>query len=231
MKIVILHGQKHKGSTWNIVNMLLYQLQDEANEIEEFYVTDFPSCIGCFRCFYEGEQCCPHYESVNAIAVSLEQADMIFLESPCYCMGMSGQLKSFLDHMGYRWMPHRPDGKMFQKIGVTLSTAAGMGSAKTAKEMKRHLFYWGVGKQFSYGANVNASSWSEVSQKKKTGIKRDIAKLAYRIKKAARRGNPSFFTKLLFYMMRLSQKDNSWNPADRTHWEENGWLGSVRPWK
>ncbi len=182
MKIVILHGQKHKGSTWNIANMLLYQLQDEANEIEEFYVTDFPSCIGCFRCFYEGEQCCPHYESVNAIAVSLEQADMIFLESPVIAWDVRS-IEIVSGHMGYRGCRTDLKEKCFKKSGL-LIYCCGNGQCKDRKRNEATFVLLGVGKQFSYGANVNASSWSEVSQKKKTGIKRDIDKLAYRIKKS-----------------------------------------------
>ena len=43
---------------------------------------------------------------------------------------MTGQLKTFLDHMGYRWLPHRPHPQMFRKIGLAVSTAAGAGAKK-----------------------------------------------------------------------------------------------------
>ncbi|HEY8391580.1 MAG TPA: NAD(P)H-dependent oxidoreductase, partial [Capillibacterium sp.] len=45
-------------------------------------------------------------------------------------LGMTGQLKTFLDHMGYRWLPHRPHPQMFRKIGLAVSTAAGAGAKK-----------------------------------------------------------------------------------------------------
>ena len=35
MKIVVIHGQNHKGSTWNVANILLQDITCE-KEIKEF---------------------------------------------------------------------------------------------------------------------------------------------------------------------------------------------------
>ncbi|MDO5520930.1 MAG: NAD(P)H-dependent oxidoreductase [bacterium] len=52
------------------------------------------------------------------------------IDSPCYCMGMTGALKSFLDHLAYLWLSHRPHPQMFHKVGVVISCAGGAGAKK-----------------------------------------------------------------------------------------------------
>ncbi len=61
-------------------------------------------------------------------------------------------------------MPHRPHPKMFSKVGLVISTAAGAG------------------------------------------------------------------TKVMFQIMRMSQKANNWNPTDKKYWLENGWIDTIKPW-
>lgn len=62
MKIVIIHGQSHKGSTYHIAHMLAEKLD---GEIKEFFLPrDFGEfCVGCTRCILESEKKCPHYEN------------------------------------------------------------------------------------------------------------------------------------------------------------------------
>ncbi len=82
---------------------------------------------GCYACFERGEQFCPHADTIQPIVRALLEADLLVFESPCYVLGMSGQLKALLDHMAYLWMANRPDERMFSKIGLAVSTAAGNG--------------------------------------------------------------------------------------------------------
>ena len=58
---------------------------------------------------------CPHYEKLRPITKSMEEADLIILASPVYVFHATGQMMSFLDHYGTRWMVHRPNEKMFYK--------------------------------------------------------------------------------------------------------------------
>ena len=37
MKIVVIHGQNHKGSTWNVANILLQDITCE-KEVKEFFL-------------------------------------------------------------------------------------------------------------------------------------------------------------------------------------------------
>ena len=149
---------------------------------------------------------------------------MIILESPCYVYGMTGQLKTFLDHLGYRWMPHRPHPKMFSKVGLVISTAAGAGTKKVTKALRDNLFYWGVPKIYSYGKNVAASSWETVKVEKKLKIEKEVIQVATKISKRIGKTKPGIKTKVMFQIMQMSQKANNWNPTDKEYWLKNGWL-------
>lgn len=234
MKIAIVHGQMHKGSTYHIARMAADLLAGGEGQVTEFFLPkDGPTfCAGCYSCFNRGEEFCGHHEPVQRIVEAMRQADVIILDSPCYVFGASAQMKAFLDHMGYAWMSHRPDPLMFRKAALVVSTAAGAGARHVTKELKRNLFYWGVPRVYQYAAIVGAASWADVKDEKKAAIRKDAAKLAAKLARAAA-GNlrPGWKTKAMFAIMRLNQKRNAWNPLDREHWERQGWLDRKRPWK
>lgn len=233
MKITVLHGQMHQGSTYHITHMVLDRLTGPDTELLEFFMPkDAPApCVGCNRCFMEGEEHCPHVDAVRPIMEALEQADVVVLESPCYVFGMTGQLKTTLDHFGYRWMPHRPHPSMFRKVGLVVSTAAGGGANNVTKELARHLSFWGVSRIFRFSANVYAAKWDEVKAEKRDQLQKQAARLANRIRKSVGKKHHDVKTCFLFYMIRSMQKKGIFSPIDHAYWERNGWLGGKRPWK
>lgn len=147
MNVVVVHGQRHKGNTYKVTKMLLEKLNCEESDIKEFHVTNISQCIGCVKCIMEDEKLCPHYNEVKDIISAIDESDIIILESPNYCMNMTGQLKTFCDHMAYRWMVHRPVD-MRKKIGVAISTTSGVGAGKTTKQIKEQLMWWSVGRVY-----------------------------------------------------------------------------------
>lgn len=229
MKIAVIHGQSHKGSTYHIAHMLSEKL---GGEVKEFFLPrDFGSfCVGCANCFSKSETLCPHYESLKPLTKALDEADVIILASPVYVYHATGSMKAFLDHYGYRWMVHRPEGKMFKKQGVCISTAAGAGMKSTNKDMADSLFFWGVAKTYKFGIPVMAISWNGVKDKTKNSIDKKTTKLADRIKRNQGRVKPSLKTRVFFSVMRLAQK-SGWNEVDSLYWKEKGWTGKLRPWK
>lgn len=65
MKVVVIHGQSYKGSTYHIARSLAEKLDSEA--VEFFLPRDFNEfCTGCTICFCfrESETRCPHYEKL-----------------------------------------------------------------------------------------------------------------------------------------------------------------------
>ena len=232
-KITVIHGQLHKASTYNITKQLINKISDHNKEIYEYFMPiDGPDyCVGCYRCFDEGEDMCPHAEKVQNIVKSIEASDIIIIDSPTYCFGMTGQLKTLLDHFGYMWLSHRPNDAMFNKIGIVISTAAGAGAKKVTKSLAQQMFWLGIPKVYQYSKNVNASSWETVPSNIKESIKRDISKLVMKVESKVGKTGVDFKLKFIFNIMGMMQKSNDWNMVDHNYWKENGWLDKERPWK
>lgn len=229
MKIVLIHGQNHKGSTYNIGRMLAEKLAGEIVEI--FLPRDFGQyCIGCTNCFIKRESLCPHYEKLVPITKAMDEADVLIFASPVYVYHLTGPMKTLLDHYGYRWMVHRPEEKMFSKQAVCISTAAGAGMKSTNKDMADSLFFWGIPKIYKYGVAVRATSYEKIDDKTKKKIDQRTTILANKIKERNGKVKPGIKTIGFFSMMRMLQK-NGWNESDNVYWKEKGWMGKQRPWK
>ena len=229
MKITIIHGQNHKGSTYHIAKMLADKLDGEVTEF--FLPRDFGEfCIGCTNCFAKAEELCPHYQKLKPITEAIDEADVLIMESPVYVYHATGSMKAFLDHYGYRWMIHRPSETMFRKQAVCISTAAGAGMKSTNKDMADSMFFWGVAKTYKYGVAVRAVSFDKVTPKIKAQIERKTDALAKRIKGNLGKVKPSIKTRLWFNIMSMVQK-NGWCEADKKYWNDKGWTGKKRPWQ
>ncbi len=229
MKTVIIHGQNHKGSTYNIARILAEKIGGETTEF--FLPKDFGEfCVGCTTCFMKDEKKCPHYEKLKPITAAMDSADVIILASPVYVYHATGAMKAFLDHYGYRWLVHSPEESMFKKQGVCISTAAGAGIKPTNKDMADSLFFWGVAKIYKFGIAVAATDWKKVNDKKKKKIEKATSSIAKKIIKNNGKVKPSLKTKGYFYLMRMLQK-KGWNEKDVNYWKEKGWLKKARPWK
>ena len=229
MKVCVVYGQSHKGSTYHIARSLAERLTQEIHEV--FLPRDFNDfCLGCTTCFIKGEEHCPHAAKLAPITQALDEADVIILASPVYVFHATGGMKNLLDHYGYRWMAHRPEEKMFHKQAVTISTAAGMGVKSTNKDMADSLFYWGISRIYSCGVPVAATSWEGVSEKKKRKVDKRLDKIAKAIKRREGRVKLTLKGRFLFSVMRMFHK-NGWNPKDKEYWSAKGWLGKARPWK
>lgn len=229
MKITIIHGQSHKGSTYHIAHLLAQKLQGDINEV--FLPRDFDKfCVGCGRCFMEGEEKCPHYEKLHGITQLMDASDVLIFESPVYVYHVTGSMKAFLDHYGWRWMIHRPEEKMFKKQAVCISTAAGAGMKSTNKDMADSASWWGVAKIYQYGMAVNAIHWKDVPDKKKEKIEKDMTSLAKTIRANEGKVKPSLKTRVIFRVLSILQRKGL-NETDAKYWKSKGWTKGKTPWK
>lgn len=228
MKITVIHGQSHKGSTYHIAKELCDKLGGDV--IEFFLPTDFDRfCKGCTACFTD-ETKCPDYEKLRPITDAMDNADVIILTSPVYVMHSTGTMKVFLDHYGYRFLVHRPEERMFNKQAVCISTAAGAGMGSAIKDMADSTFFWGIAKTYKLGVAVMETRWEMVKAKIKSRIDKKTTSLAKKIAKRVGKITPDIKTKAFFEIMSIMQK-NGFNPADVNYWKEKGWLSKTRPWK
>lgn len=230
MKIVLVHGQNHKGSTYHIGKMIAEKIELE-KEITEFFLPKDLNhfCLGCYKCI-EGDENCPFYEEKNQIMGVVEAADLLIFTTPTYCMHVSAPMKAFLDLTFTYWISHRPRKSMFSKKAVVVSTAAGMGTKSAIKDITTALFYWGIPFVKSYGIAVQAMNWDMVNAKKKEKIERDTTRLAKKLS-STKRPSVGIKTRFMFKMMAGMQSAGMGSsPIEKEYWEENGWLGKKRPW-
>lgn len=229
MRITLIHGQNHKGSSYHIGRLLAEQFA--GSDVEEFFLPkDLQQfCLGCYSCI-ENEERCPFYAEKKRIMDEVERADLLIFTTPTYCMRASAPMKAFMDLTFTYWMSHKPRACMFSKKAVVISTAAGTGTKSAIKDVTNTLFYWGVPYVREYGIAVQAMNWEQVSDKKKAKINTDIAKLAKTIQNKKVRVGVK--TRFMFGMMRMMQL-NDWGAgkAEKEYWKERGWLDQKRPWK
>lgn len=230
MKIVMLNGQNHRGSSYHIGRAVIDRIEGNKEVTEFFFPKDLDHfCLGCYRCI-EDAAACPYYEEKKVILDAMDGADLLVVTTPTYCMHVSAPLKAFIDLTFDLWMSHRPMASMFTKRALIVSTAAGTGTGSAMKDVQDALVYMGVPKIVKYGLSVQAMNWEGVDHKKKAKIERDAARIAKQLStdKAPAVG---IRTRFLFRMMGMLQK-KGWNssPVETAYWKEKGWLDGKKPW-
>ena len=231
MKIVVINGQNHKGSTYHIGKILADAITSD-KQIKEFFLPRDLNhfCAGCYTCI-EDEKKCPYYSEKNIIMQEVERADVLIFTTPNYCMAPSAPMKSFMDLTFTYWLSHKPRECMFRKKAVVISTTAGMGAKTAIKPITKMLSYWGLSDIGKYGIAVQAKSWDEVSREKKEKISKEINKIAKEISNN-KKPKSKIKTKIMFYLFRSLQKaDFGSSPIEKQYWEDKGWLRKERPWK
>ena len=230
MKIVIIHGQSHEGSTCMAARALARQV---GGEIQEFFLPrDFDKpCRGCYTCFKTELSRCPHYDALAPLATAMLEADLLILSSPVYVYHATGAMMSFLDHFGTWWMIHRPRPEMSRKQAVVVATAAGGGMRSAMKDMADSLEMWGVRKVYRLGFGVQAMKPDEIPERIRRTIQRRTQKLACRIQKHAGKRGCNARAKGWFTLMRFAHKHAAPMEPDYGYWERQGWHGKNRPWR
>lgn len=230
MKIVMLNGQTHKGSTYHIGHQIIEKISGNKEIVEFFFPKDFPHfCLGCYQCI-EDQTACPYYTEKKEILKAIKDADLLVITTPTYCMHVSAPLKSFIDITFDYWMVHRPHKSMFRKKAVIVSTAAGSGTRTAIKDVNDALLYLGVPSVIKYGIAVQARKWENIADKKKEKIERDTARIAKKLS-SAKPPKVGFKTRFLFYIMGMMQKkDWGSSPVEKAYWKKEGWLDGQKPW-
>ena len=231
MKITAIYGTNHVGSTVELARALISRLPHTQDELSEFFLPrDFGHvCNGCCACFEAAAPLCVQAgDQLQPILQAIDAADVIILASPVYVYHVTGAMKSFLDHLGCRWLIHRPNGSMTGKTAVLLTTAAGSGTKQTLGDLKDSMNWWGVGHVYAYGRRVQALHPQQVKPKIKSAIEQDMGKLARRIL-SARRSKPRIGVRARYWLSK--RMGGGLTPQDHAYWQEQGWLKGKLPWK
>ncbi|MGD0753839.1 MAG: flavodoxin family protein [Bacteroidales bacterium] len=121
MKVTAFIGSARKKGTYKAAEKLMHNLQLFGNiEYEIISLSDcrLEVCKGCKLCFEKGEEYCPLKDDRDKLIEKMKNSDGVVFASPNYSFNVSGQMKIFLDRLGYVF--HRPwfFGKVFSSIVV-----------------------------------------------------------------------------------------------------------------
>lgn len=237
MKIVLIHGQSHEGSTCMTARKLTEKIitrqeKREEGKLQEFFLPkDFDEpCLGCFTCFQKELSDCPHYSKLKPLADAVLEADVLILESPVYVYHATGQMMSFLDHFGTWWVVHRPRPEMAVKQAVVISTAAGGGMKSTCRDMADSLEMWGIRKTYRLGLGVQATKPTEIPSGIMNKIEKKTDRIAEKIISGYGKKGINHRAKRWFYAMRFAHKHFPQMEPDYGYWDRQGWHGKSRPW-
>ncbi|MGL4738700.1 MAG: flavodoxin family protein [Cellulosilyticaceae bacterium] len=232
MKVVVIHSNKRKGNTYELTRRVLQNLEGFTDlETRIFYLsTDFPYfCTGCHSCFMNGEHTCGHFEALKPLIEAIEWADGVILTSPVYVMGPSGNMKAFMDHLGYMWIVHRPKPIHFKKVGLAISTAGGAGMGPTNKLMCKFFQFMGFKRVYRLGVRGEAVTQGIADRK----IARVSRKFYKTFQKREQLGQ-TLFQRLFGWAMKSSIRrydEASLLKRDKAYWKEQGWLDGKAMWK
>lgn len=92
-----------RSSTYQIAQMLIKELLEGGTCFEFQLPKDMPHiCIGCYACIHGQEQNCGGASFMAPILTAMEQSQLILFCAPTYVYHVPGQMKTLLNHFGYR---------------------------------------------------------------------------------------------------------------------------------
>lgn len=222
MNITILRATGRKNSsTYNAAKYFISKLGN-AEEVFEFTLPDdMPHiCRGCYACLHGKEDKCGGFEYLKPINEALSKSQLIIFCCPVWCFHAPGQIKSFLDHYGFRWLVHRPDFDMVNKQALIITTAGGGGLKSAAKDIKDSMDYWGVARTHIVTQSVWQYFWNDMPDKFKKSFINKLDKTAIKVSRYSENLKPSLKVKFLYNMFkRLHLKDKMWG-IDNEYWKE-----------
>lgn len=222
MNVTIIKPNKRKNSsTYNAAKYFVAKLTDVGEVFEFTLPDDMPHvCRGCYACLHGGEEKCGGYEYLNPINGAIAQSQLIVFCCPVWCFHAPGQIKSFLDHYGWRWMVHRPNFDMMNKQAVIITTAGGGGMKSAARDIKDSMDYWGVARTHIVTQSVWQYFWNDMPEEFKKSFVKKLDKTAAAVERRAGHLTPSLKVRWMYLLFkRLHLKGKMWE-IDNEYWRE-----------
>ncbi|KAJ3448069.1 nad(p)h-dependent fmn-containing oxidoreductase ywqn-related [Anaeramoeba flamelloides] len=146
LKVIAFNGSpRRKGNTFQLIQQMfkVFQNHNVETEIVQIGSKDIDGCIGCGVCKTRRDyKCAIESDCVNECIDKIRKADGIILGSPVYFAGPSGQMKCFLDRIGYVGIHNKEKhGKsiFWHKVGAGISAHASAGGSNTLSQLN-YLF-------------------------------------------------------------------------------------------
>ncbi len=219
MNILIINGSPRRQNTWKIVERAkdtLTSLDDNVTFTEiDLIKEDIPCCIGCYSCFTNGEDTCPHSNVIEPIVEHMKNCDGLIITSPVYALSVTGVMKNFIDHIAYFY--HRPF--FFTKKAMVVVTTAGSGHKKVGKYLDETLENIGYNQRFDLFLIHAHDAHGYLPLKTKEKIDKESVKFYSSIKEDKLK-SPSFKALIMYNVWRAMAKNNTIE-YDNRYWVEN----------
>lgn len=229
--ITVIMGTEIKGCTYHLKEAFIEDLGE--HQIKEFVLPkDQPHfCIGCKRCFLEGEEYCPHYEWVSPIFQSILESDLILFAYPVYALRAPGQVKALLDHFCYNWVIHRPKKEFFTKKIAILTQSIGGPNGPAQKDVSTSMNWMGNSniRKLGFGL-MEGIDWDKLSHQRKESMIKKVKGFAeyYKNTMGNRRGVKG---KVLFNLGKSLRKNviktEETRSYDSQYWLDQGWISDT----
>jgi len=227
MNITVIHGSMRKGNTYGVTQAVLSNLRKRHDvQITEIHVADLdlPFCLSCHACFTKGEEFCPHSETVQKVAEAIENCDSLIVSGVVYAMNINAAMKNLIDHLAYYF--HRP--RLFDKIGMVISTTAGAGEKRVTKYLSEVLGHWGISGANSLSMKIQTSAFS-LSDKQKEQIRIATDKFYDGIKNK-KLSSPTFSSVVVHNAFRgMNSLTPPLSECDAAYWKQSGFADKVYP--
>ena len=229
MKITVIHGSMRKGNTYGVTSAVMECLRSYGNvEINEINIADLdlPFCASCHVCFSKGDNFCPHKAIVGTVAKAIEECDGLIISGVCYAMHINAAVKNLIDHLAYYF--HRP--RLFEKVGMVITTTAGAGENIVAKYLRQTLGHWGVGKAILLPMKIQTEKFA-LTEKQTERVRVAADKFYYQIKNK-KFSQPSFVSVIVHNSFRaLASVSPQLSVCDSDYWRNSGFADKVYPRK
>jgi len=158
MRLLSVNGSPRKeGNTSMMLKRVYTPLAEAGVEVDDVYLhgLDFAPCTACTVCMKKKDRRCYGYEDddCNDVIDRVIASDVILLGSPVYFGSVTGQIKAFMDRVGF--VNRVNDPFLNRKIGAAVSPARRSGELLTFAELNMWFLingmivpgssYWNVG--------------------------------------------------------------------------------------
>ncbi len=222
-KVLAIIGSPRKGETFKALKRYeecLNKVEPVEMEIIFLHQMELPDCLGCHRCFLEGENKCYQAGKISLLYEKMVQADGIILATPVYNQHVTALMKKFLDYLTFLW--HRP--ALFGKLFFGLSSGGGM-FKDVFKFLKSNVESWGG----FWAGELGVPHLESLTPKYQKKVDQDFCEKAQLFIKAIDKGQslprPGIGQLMMFNIWKMNAvacKES--NPTDFQYWTEHGYF-------
>ncbi|HCW54005.1 MAG TPA: hypothetical protein DG753_09765 [Clostridium sp.] len=192
MKITVIYDNDYKSIDYKSVQFILKQIKSNGINtiVNEFTIAnDFNSCFwDCYSeckyyCSYKDEiEDCPYFKIVKNLAHNLNNSDLIILASCSSQHNIGSNMYKVLQNLSYKWMPHKHNNFMINKIALAVSNTTSFAIFPHASmTLSRVLRVWGINKHSIFSKSLSKYNSDNLTQKDYLKLTSELTQLTSKI--------------------------------------------------